>query len=45
MMHLGGSIWEDASGTPMKGLKKCQNLAETFKFLGFLSPIQTLTIS
>ena len=33
------------SHTPMTGVKKCQNLAETLKFLIFLSPIQTLTIS
>ena len=29
----------------MTGLKKCQKFNETLKFLSFLSPIQTLTIS
>ena len=31
--------------TPPAGVKKCQNFCETLKFLSFLSPIQTLTIS
>ena len=31
--------------TPMTGLKKCQKFNETLKFLSFLDPIQTLTIS
>ena len=36
---------DDATHTPQPDYKKCQNFNETHKFLSFLSPVQTLTIS